>query len=213
NYNEAVPDSKLQPERSFAYELYHRWSSLLDQLPGEPISSHMLRLSGEITKHFKDEKGILSPDIVLHGGQQDTKHQLIACEIKRELKDKKEVLKDMIKLYHYLNLKKHVIKGDNDDAKYQIAVFIALNTSKDSLKEYINQIFKDFSRIKIGKKFLGDISKKKLKKEKLKREELKEAILRHGEKIRCISVDTSSVEKTTVEYISLHKCLERKLRQ
>ena len=206
NYNESVPDCKLQPERSFAYELYHRWSSLLDQPPEKPISSLMLRLSGEITKHFQDKNGILSPDIVLHGGQEDTQNQLIACEIKRKVNssNNKEVLQDIIKLYHYLNLKKFVTNGDNDDAKYQIAVFIALNTSKDRLKEIINQIFKDFLTIKIDKKFLGGISKKKLKKE-----ELKKAILSHGKKIRCISIDTSSDnERTIVKYISLHKCIE-----
>ena len=205
DYDESVPDCELQTERSFAYVLCSRWSSLLDQHPEKPISSNTLRLGGELTKHFKYKNGVISPDIVLHGGQKDIQNQLIACEIKRELKDKKEVLQDIIKLYHYLNLRRVVIIDENNDecdykdAKYQIAVFIALNTSIADLKQYIHQLFEEFSSIEIEPKYLDGISSK---------EDLKEAILSHGEKIICISVDTSSDnERTIVKPTLLRDCI------
>ena len=205
NYNENVPDNELQPERSFAYQLYLKWSLLLDHKPEEVISSHKLTLSGEITKHFKDDKGILSPDLVLHGGQNDTQHQLIACEIKRKLNNSKDgkgaVLQDFIKLYHYLNLKRHVINGDSDDAKYDKAVFIALNTDKEKLTYYIKMLFENFSAIEIKQKYLNGSSIEKLKSD----------ILETSDNIICIYVNPSSgkpYETPETGYILLSELID-----
>ena len=183
DYDENVPDNDLQTERSYVNVLYHRWSSLLDQNPDKPISSHELRLGSEIVKHFTAEKGILVPDMVLHGGQNDCENQLIACEIKRELKrsNENEVLKDFIKLYHYLNLKRYVIKGDNEDAKYLRAVFIALNSTEEYMVSYIRKLFENFSEIKVEEKYLNNSSK----------EEIKDKIKEDAGKIWCISVEPS----------------------
>lgn len=132
---EACPDcgpNQVQVERSFAYELYHQWSLLLEQ----SNNNEKLRLNGEITKRL-DVCSKVYPDMVLHGGQDDLKHQILVCEIKRvdgSYPSSKDIINDLYKLSCFLHLSVPNNEGISN-ANYQHAVFIVANISCDKLKE------------------------------------------------------------------------------
>lgn len=142
---EAIPNSKVkkeQVERSFAYELYHQWSLLIETYKKEHNGESTLLLNGEVSKHLDNQNAY--PDMILHGGQNNLENQLIACEIKRYDKNypsRQSIYKDFIKLCDYLNL---TLPNENGElnAHFQRAAFIMVNISEENLKDYLMKSLK-----------------------------------------------------------------------
>lgn len=133
-------DQINQLERVFAYELYHQWSLLKDDI---------LVLNGEIDKLWNDKTWY--PDLVLHGGQDDFENNKIVVEIKREcmVKGKPEaILDDLEKLSLFLE----IVNKESDFRKYrnyELAVFILL-------KGDLNEISEALKNDKATKKVIND---------------------------------------------------------
>ncbi len=189
------PEIILQTERSFAYELYHHWSCLLEQ-QGKYLSNGVLQLSGEISKNMQLSNGVTFPDMVLHSGQNNTDNQLIVCEIKRKLDTSKQgkqaVQRDFLKLYYYLHLEP--FEGCSGEP-YKKAVFIALNCDLKELTEYIKELFN-------GKRNCAQESS-----ENNEFERNLENIKRDADKIECIYVEPNSCNSDS---ITLSKILKNK---
>ena len=141
-------DQILQLERVFAYELYYQLSKIVDgyksKLKDEYHLDHKIRVNGEISKYIWDK--VTYPDLVIHGGQNNTENQLIVCEIKRFNKNypsSELLISDFYKLYEYLNLE---IGGKREN--FQKALFIALNSDVIRLKKTIKNLLKDIECIK-----------------------------------------------------------------
>ena len=118
-----------QLERVFAYELYFQWSLLKDC---------NFVLNGEIGKIWNEEDWY--PDMVLHGGQDDTDNNKIVVEIKRECmvkNNKKAIIDDLKKLSGFLV--SAVNAQDKKFKNYEDAVFILLKGElteiSDALKD------------------------------------------------------------------------------
>lgn len=140
---EAIPNTKVkkeQIERSFAYELYHQWSLLIEAYKKEHEEESSLLLNGEVSKHLGDRNTY--PDMILHGGQDCVDNQLIVCEIKRHDKyypSKKSIYNDIIKLCDYLDLT--LPKGEGIlNAQFQQAAFIMVNITEEKLKGYLKNL-------------------------------------------------------------------------
>lgn len=133
-------DQINQLERVFAYELYHQWSLLKDDI---------LVLNGEIDKLWNDKTWY--PDLVLHGGQDDFENNKIVVEIKREcmVKGKPEaILDDLEKLSLFLE----IVDKESEFRKYrnyELAVFILL-------KGDLNEISEALKNDKATKKVIND---------------------------------------------------------
>lgn len=131
-------ERELQTERSFAYELYHQWSLLLQKAP-QSTDLHNYQLSGEVSKNLKIGSRDSYPDMVLHKNHDTTESQLIACEIKRSIKSNNPQIKqDLIKLHKYL----HFTDYAGNDASFNLAVFIAANCSDKELRKKIKRLLK-----------------------------------------------------------------------
>lgn len=147
---EVPPKSKIkkeQVERSFAYELYHQWSLLLEDQEWTS-NSRNLRLNGEITKIIHPGCKVF-PDMILHGGQENFDNQLMVCEIKRNDKYylvKKKILNDFKKLSKFLKLR-HPDGVDQNDAAFKCAVFIVANISEIDLQQRIRKALEGESEI------------------------------------------------------------------
>ena len=145
---DGIPKTKIkkeQVERSFAYELYHQWSLLIEEYYLKHKEERQLILNGEITKHLDGQPTY--PDMVFHGGQSNVKDQLIICELKRAEKkypSPKKVCNDFEKLNAYLEL---TLPNGNDDAHYQQAVFIMVNESVCNLKSRIIKALKTSQKL------------------------------------------------------------------
>lgn len=70
---------KYHLERIFSYELYYRWTKMLNYKSENP---EKLFLNAELTKHYNDKKECKFPDMVLHGNFTNCDKQFIICEIK-----------------------------------------------------------------------------------------------------------------------------------
>ena len=150
---------RAQTERCFTYELYHQWRNILEYLYGDT-----LKLNCEITKNItrafilKSENTIqdqvcnelklntdkMFPDFVLHGGQDDTKNQILACEVKRKLSyDYKAIANDILKLCEYLKFSPKINTGEaNTDAGFMQSVFILTDCDMKGLIDTIKYISK-----------------------------------------------------------------------
>ena len=114
-------------ERVFAYELYRQWCE-------QDIirNTTNLVINAEIPKQFidggYDEKSMLCyPDMVLHFGQNDYRHNFIICEIKRkEYVDSypKEMNDDINKLVIYVDEKTKTKIKDIKWEPFGIGVFL-----------------------------------------------------------------------------------------
>lgn len=195
--------NKFLTERSFAYELYKQWSCILNTTKGGIISSGKMQISGEINKKYSPARHWASPDLVLHGGHHDTSHQLIACEIKRNIDNDSYTMTDFVKFYFYLNEVKYITKDKKTkDASFKKCVFIALNCKMDELKFHLQGIFSEAGNFtKIDEKFFDDETKSEDQAKFLKKR-----IQESAAKILCISVAPES-NKTIVEYCQLDKIL------
>jgi len=118
-----------QLERVFAYELYFQWSLLKDS---------NLVLNGEIGKIWNEKDWY--PDMVLHGGQDNSDNNKIVVEIKRECmvkNNKKAIIDDLKKLSGFLI--SSVKTQDKKFKNYEDAVFILLKGElteiSDALKD------------------------------------------------------------------------------
>lgn len=107
-------------EHVFAYELYHKWRELLNQ-----ENPKNLRLNAELSKHYNEEEEYRFPDMVLHGGHNNYKHQIIVCEIKssRHRITTKALKKDINSLEKCIN-----------GLYYHCGVFIYLGYTKNMQK-------------------------------------------------------------------------------
>lgn len=142
-YESCVPteDEKMKEhvERVFAYELYYQWRKILESI------GCSLYLNAEITKKTLDdiknnEKTILFPDIVLHGGQDcfDANYQMIACEIKRsEGFSQTKFAEDIQSLRNYISSRYFT------ENPFNCGVFILVGDSLDNTictKNYMSKI-------------------------------------------------------------------------
>lgn len=147
---EGIPNTKVkkeQVERSFAYELYHQWSLIINEFNENLQEEQKVTLNGEITKYYDSHP--VFPDMVLHGGQSDIVNQLIVCEIKRRDKrypTSKSVCNDIEKLDRFLRLTLPSSEGCLC-AKYQLTVFIMVNIAEEELKRLILKSLKLSTRL------------------------------------------------------------------
>lgn len=115
-----------QLERIFAYELYHQWSSLLNKDGG-------LILNGEAQKIIERDRKY--PDMVLHGGQGDSKSNEIVVEIKRgKYIDGIKIVEDLEKLSIFLETDE-----GKEYANYHDAVFILIGGNMDDISNTLNK--------------------------------------------------------------------------
>lgn len=118
NYNIGITDGKglikQHQERVFAYELYHKWSCLLEE---RNLFDQGWVINAELSKHldwfYYDDSELEAkrinegastdlkfPDLVLHQGQEYQDNNLIVCEIKRgNYVNEDNLYKDIYKLY------------------------------------------------------------------------------------------------------------------
>lgn len=140
-------------ERSFAYELYHRWSCLLCR------NSDGYMLNGEIGKYLKwfygndynDNGRQKYPDIVLHKGMTEN-DQMIVCEIKRMDNISSGIVDDLNKLCRFVYNSKECERNRFFNS-YHIGIYLITNVeasnnienkAKDSLiskSNWDNKIF------------------------------------------------------------------------
>ena len=143
-------------ERSFAYELYHQWSSTLNEKEDgngndkqEENEEQKIRLNGELAKQIivpDAPNKYKFPDLILHGGQDDYKHQLLICEIKvrnNRNPSKKNVWKDLISLAAYKNLRAESTGEDCGFKKAVYLIFCTPQSAKSNTEEKIKKLLKD----------------------------------------------------------------------
>lgn len=129
-YDSEVPEDdngnvRIVLERTFCYELYKQWSTLLDKCS--------LKLSPEIDKKIWDnykETRKRYPDFVLHNSQHDCEKQILVAEVKRGTATPILIMEDLEKL-SYLTSDNFSRKGG--PAKFQYGVFIMFASSLDVL--------------------------------------------------------------------------------
>lgn len=160
---------KEHVERVFAYELYHRWSNKLHNLPKKKKQG--LMINAELTKSRKicfdglknENDGInihqehdkFYPDLVLHRGQDDyTGHEII-CEIKKySNSNNDEFTKDLERL-----IKMTLIRPDDSQFKpYNYGIMLVFG-EKDGdwvkMKKPINNINDELlKKLREGKVFI-----------------------------------------------------------
>lgn len=131
-------DNRFHVERVFAYELYYKWRTLLNEKSNNPLEA---MLNGELTKHYYVEGKYTFPDMVLHGDYNDRGEplkQLIICEIKssRNTIEDNALKKDLESLQGGINI-----------LGYHCAVFVYLG---DDYENMIRKL-RNFDIIESGK--------------------------------------------------------------
>ena len=122
-----------QLERVFAYELYHQWS-IIQEGYNKKVSKDLCRfINGEAGKKLNGCQ--IYPDMLLHGGQDDTENQEIAIEIKRKVGiNKDNLIEDLKKLTRLLST-----DGLAYGAKaFKKSVFILTGGNESDIKDQIN---------------------------------------------------------------------------
>ncbi|MDE6683025.1 MAG: hypothetical protein K2J87_06320 [Muribaculaceae bacterium] len=130
-------------ERCFAYEFYHQWRCRLDRLneedgPNNPFKG--LVLNGEIPKNLTQGERDKYPDMILHGGQENTdqEKQVLACEIKRYSGSSNinnaAIANDLFKLC-FLTSKEFRYHGT--PVPFSCGIFIFANSDEEMMKNYI----------------------------------------------------------------------------
>lgn len=136
-------------ERSFAYELYRQWQTIIDDTP-----NYDLIVNAEVVKKINDEAFISElskifpdandrkrfyPDLVLHKSQFDPndKNQNLICEIKvNKNKDNKtsdeDILKDFRKLIAYMSRNTLLLNP------FSLGVFVYVNGCYKDIKDSLN---------------------------------------------------------------------------
>ena len=130
-------------ERAFTYEVYHQWSTL--------INDKNVRIDAEISKQFVDENisklfvntenserpyHRFYPDMVLHEGQGNSKNNFIVCEFKRMHNiSNKLIIDDLKKLDLYVD--QETKAGVSDWTPFHCGVFILIfhNTEGKCVQE------------------------------------------------------------------------------
>ena len=122
-----------QLERVFAYELYHQWSIIQDNYNKMVPKEDGRVINGEAGKKLNGCQ--IYPDMLLHGGQDDSVNQEIAIEIKRKVGIKKDnVIEDLKKLTRLLSA-----GGLAYGAKaFKRCVFILTGGNESDIKEQLN---------------------------------------------------------------------------
>lgn len=117
-------------ERVFSYELYYRWTKLLNNRDNNPDK---VFLNAELVKHYDNSKQYKFPDMVLHGSYDKRDKQFIICEIKssrNQIKDS-SLKKDLASLYEGVK-----------SLGYHCGVFIYLGNRMNSiiskLRDYLD---------------------------------------------------------------------------
>lgn len=140
---------KFVNERSFAYELYRQWQTIIDDTPNYDLivnAEVVKKISNdafinELRKIFpdaKDEKRFY-PDLVLHKSQfnPDDKNQNLICEIKvnknQDFKTSSDdILKDFKKLVAYMSYNTLLLNP------FSYGVFVYVNGSRQDIKDSLN---------------------------------------------------------------------------
>lgn len=133
-YEPKINVSPDQLERSFAYELYHQWSNILEIYKTVNFKDSNLMINAEISKDYNKIK---YPDLILHDGQGNVDNQLLICEIKRDKAKDEHIKNDLEKLNLFLNS-----NSENFSSfEFKGAAFIMICCKKDFLKNKLKQIF------------------------------------------------------------------------
>lgn len=112
-YYEFNSAKKTRLERIFAYELYHKWSMLLDEKYETDANGYRKYIlnaeTGKNLNYFdKKQEGTKYPDMVLHRSMEEPNGQCIVCEFKRQDNFRKDSFKeDLDKLYTFVCEKKN----------------------------------------------------------------------------------------------------------
>lgn len=116
---------KFHLERIFSYELYYRWTKILNKKCENP---EKLFLNAELSKHYDDRKEYKFPDMVLHGDLKNCDNQVAICEIKssRYYITNNTLKKDVESLY-----------GGVKKLNYHCGVFVYLG---DSVTKIISRL-------------------------------------------------------------------------
>lgn len=125
-------DYQEQLERVFAYELYHQWSIIQDNYNKMVPKEDGRVINGEAGKKLNGCH--IYPDMLLHGGQDDTENQEIAIEIKRKVGIKKDnLIEDLKKLTRLMSA-----DGLAFNAKpFKRCVFILTGGNESAIKEQL----------------------------------------------------------------------------
>ena len=126
-------------ERVFSYELYYRWSKLLNHRNENP---EKLMLNAELSKHYYEMNNFKFPDMVLHGNYAGKNKQFIICEIKSsryQIQDK-SLKKDVESLY----------KGVHE-LHYHCGVFIYLGDYVNNIINKLRHHLMSFTNAEEGK--------------------------------------------------------------
>ena len=95
-----------KPERVFVAELYHQIRVCQEQnginniiVHIEPNKQNLGQYNNECIRDFRPQR--LSPDIVMHAGQDNKDHQNLVCEVKMEGASYKKIFLDIKKLMYF----------------------------------------------------------------------------------------------------------------
>ena len=130
-------------ERAFAYELYRQMANRLYNDMNDCYKWQNERppiiINAELYKYVNpnrraDNKGRKFPDIVVHGGQDNTDKQLLVCEIKVKASEE-EIKNDLEKLFDYMDYDKMF------GHPYSMAVFINIGPIRTFRKHLFNIAF------------------------------------------------------------------------
>lgn len=142
-------------EHVIAYELYHQWSNIIESKFENYILDDftIMRVNGEIGKKINlyktNDSQYRYPDMLLHGGQKDKKHQELIVEIKRWSTieyNSSLINNDINKLFEFTT--KETSENKNERySPFKIGVFLItckrdeINNSKGSIiKSIIKQV-------------------------------------------------------------------------
>lgn len=126
-------------ERVFSYELYYRWSRLLNNRNKNP---EKVFLNAELVKHYDNSKKFKFPDMVLHGDYTNREKQFIICEIKSS----RNQIKDISLKKDVESLCEGVI-----GLEYHCAVFIYLGNRVDAIISKVRGILHSNENYEEGK--------------------------------------------------------------
>ncbi len=126
-------------ERVFSYELYYRWTKLLNNRSKNP---EKVFLNAELVKHYDNSKQFKFPDMVLHGSYENRDKQFIICEIKtsRNQINDNSLKKDVESLYEG-------VRG----LGYHCAVFIYLGNRVNNIISRLRGYLHDNENYEDGK--------------------------------------------------------------
>ncbi|WP_179288112.1 hypothetical protein, partial [Terribacillus saccharophilus] len=134
NRNELIPYLSRHQERVFCYELYHQFRKILEQKQNELTEEWILQgeprkgpIGSEIEAYceVKSIDKVYYPDFLVHEPNQMNNGLIIEVKANPRLTIK-DMKKDILKIDQFIN-----------KYEYQKGVFLAINITRDRLKELL----------------------------------------------------------------------------